>query len=116
MTMNPLNINETVQDLTKMLRRLIGEDITLTTTLEPDLLTIEGDTGTIEQVIMNLVVNSRDALPQGGEITIQTENHHVDEEYCLTRTYARPGEFVCLSVTDTGTGMSPDIMAHLFDG
>ena len=110
-----LNFNETINNLLKMLKRLIGEDVAINTELAPDLWTIRGDEGNIEQVIMNLVVNARDAMPQGGTITIRTQNVHIDEEYCKTHKDARPGAFACLSITDTGTGMDPGTMEHIFE-
>jgi PAS domain S-box/PAS domain S-box/PAS domain S-box len=110
-----LNFNDTVNNLIKMLKRLIGEDVAIETELAPDLWTIKGDEGNIEQVIMNLVVNARDAMPHGGAITIRTQNAHIDEEYCKTRKDARPGAFACMSITDTGTGMDSGTMEHIFE-
>ena len=100
MDMTSLSLNSLIQGLAKMLDRLIGEEISLELNLDPSTSTVEGDAGTIEQVIMNLIVNARDAMPEGGEISITTGNVHVDEEYCRTFTYARPGKFVHLSVRD----------------
>ena len=115
MEMIPLSINSVVQNLVKMLNRLIGEDISLSTDLKPGLWKVKGDAGTIEQVIMNLVVNARDAMPEGGEITVRTENVLVDEEYCKIYRYARSGEFVCISVQDMGEGMDQTIIDHIFE-
>jgi len=115
MEMTPLDLNGVIQDLGKMLDRLIGEDISLRTALAPELRTVKGDPGSIEQVIMNLVVNARDAMPDGGKIFVGTENVAVDEEYCKTYRYARPGEFVCLSVRDTGVGMDQTIINRIFE-
>ena len=111
----PVDLNKVVNDLIKMLSRLIGEDISLTTDLERGLWTVKADVGTIEQVIMNLAVNARDAMPEGGEITIKTENVHVTKKYCQTHRYARPGRFVCLSVRDTGVGMEQEVLEHIFE-
>ncbi len=110
-----LNINRTVDDLLKMLNRLIGEDIEIRTFLEPDIWTVRADPGSIEQVIMNLAGNARDAMPNGGSLTIRTENVLLDEEYCRVALEARPGKFVCLSVEDTGVGMSKNITQHIFE-
>jgi PAS domain S-box-containing protein len=113
--LSPLNINRTVDDLLKMLNRLIGEDIAVNTDLEPDLWTVQADAGNIEQVIMNLAVNARDAMPEGGKLTIKTENVTIDEDYCKVFPHARPGKYVCLSVEDTGTGMDKEIIQHIFE-
>ncbi|MBN1576241.1 MAG: PAS domain S-box protein [Chitinispirillaceae bacterium] len=110
-----LNLNDIVTSLFKMLYRLIGEDITIDMQLDPDGCAIEGDEGNIEQVIMNLAVNARDAMPQGGTITIGTQNVDIDEKYCRRKSEARPGKFVLLSITDTGTGISAEAMAHIFE-
>jgi len=111
----PIDLNGVIQDLTKMLTRLIGENISLSTDLESDIWTVEGDTANIEQVIMNLVVNARDAMPEGGQISIKTRNVTVDKKYCRTHSYARPGKFVSLSVQDTGIGMKEDIIDRIFE-
>jgi PAS domain S-box-containing protein len=115
MEFSSLNLNEIIDTLLKMLRRLIGEDVAIDTKPAPDLWTIQGDEGNIEQVIMNLAINARDAMPQGGRITISTENAHIDDEYCKTRSDARRGSFVCLSITDTGTGMDAPTQGHIFE-
>jgi len=115
MEMTPLDLNQVIQDLGKMLNRLIGEDISLSTTLATEPRTVRGDPGSIEHVIMNLVVNARDAMPDGGKIFVRTENVAVDEKYCKTYRYARPGEFICLSVQDTGVGMDQTIINRIFE-
>ncbi|MCK5578895.1 MAG: response regulator, partial [Planctomycetes bacterium] len=102
-------------NLLKMLKRLIGEDIILKTDLDNRLWTIQADKGNIEQVIMNLVLNARDAMPDGGQITFITENVAMDEEYCRVNLEARPGHFVCFSISDTGTGMNKETLNHLFE-
>jgi len=115
MKMEPLNINELIQDLNKMLEPLIGEDISLNIILEPDVWTIKANANGLEQVIMNLIVNARDAMPKGGKIFIRTENIIIDEEYCKRYTYARPGRFILLSVQDTGIGMTNDVKEKIFE-
>jgi len=110
-----LSINETVDDLLKMLNRLIGEDIAISTDLEPDLWTVQADAGSVEQVIMNLAVNARDAMPEGGELSINTQNVLLDEKQSALPPQARPGRFVCLSVVDTGVGMDEEIMQRMFE-
>ena len=107
--------NATVLELIDMLERLIGEDITIITDLAPDVWPVRADKGGLEQVVINLVVNARDAMPYGGEIVVQTENTILDELYCQEVPEARPGNFVCLTVNDAGTGMSQEVMAHLFE-
>ncbi len=113
--MRPLNLNDLIRDLHKVIQRLIGEDIIVILELSPDPCITQGDPGSIEQVIMNLVVNARDAMPQGGNLTIKTENVYIDEKYRSFYTYAREGNFICLSVADTGIGMSEDVLQHIFD-
>jgi signal transduction histidine kinase/CheY-like chemotaxis protein len=111
----PLNLNETVENLLNMLKRLIGEDITIQTELAPQLWTVMADPGNIEQVMMNLVVNAKDAMPKGGEIRIMTQNIDIDQRYCETYSYAMPGRFVYLSAEDTGTGMDSKILQRIFE-
>ena len=115
MELIPVELNKLIKELFKMLNRLIGEDISLITDLEPDLWWVKGDKGTLEQVIVNLVVNARDAMPNGGKITIKIRNAHVDQGYCKDYRYARPGRFIFLSVQDTGTGMDQATIDRIFE-
>jgi PAS domain S-box-containing protein len=115
MDSRPLDLNELIQDLLKMLDRLIGEDITIETDLAAELPGVMGDSGNIEQVMMNLVVNARDALPHGGLILIKTETALIGPEYTALYSYAYPGRFVVFSVTDRGLGMDKATQNHIFD-
>lgn len=106
---------EVVANIEPMLRRMIGEDLTLRTVLQPDSGNVMADVSQLEQVLMNLAVNARDAMPRGGTLTIETTNSRLDEEYCRTRVGATPGEYVLISVTDSGAGMTPEMLGRLFE-
>jgi signal transduction histidine kinase/ActR/RegA family two-component response regulator len=108
-----LNINQTVGNLDKMLRRLIKENIEFSFVLDPQLDRVKADPGQIEQIVLNLVVNARDAMPNGGSLRIQTKN--VDRVPLGSGPGATPGRFVLLEVTDTGTGMDQKTQAHIFE-
>jgi two-component system cell cycle sensor histidine kinase/response regulator CckA len=108
-------LNELVASIQNMLQRLIGEDVSLVVNLGPAAGSICVDVGHTEQVIMNLVVNARDAMPNGGKLKIETSRQVVDEHYALSDSGLPPGEYAALSVSDTGTGISADVRAHLFD-
>lgn len=110
-----LDLNAVVTHVEKMLRRLIGEDVALSTSLAGDIWNVKADQSQIEQVIMNLAVNSRDAMPQGGKLTIETANIVVDELYARQHPGATPGAHVMLAVTDTGCGMDAETQAHMFE-
>jgi signal transduction histidine kinase/CheY-like chemotaxis protein len=110
-----LNLNSVVTDTEKMLRRLIGEHIDITSRLAPDLWQVKADQGQIEQVIMNLAVNARDAMPDGGKLTIETRNIVLDEEYALHHQPTVPGKYVEMVITDTGTGMDAQTQSHIFE-
>ncbi len=110
-----VNLNQTVDNLLKMLRRIIGEDIAVETDFDPDLWPVRADVGRIEQAIMNLAVNARDAMPSGGRLTIATENAVIGQDQIRLSPEARPGRFACLSVADTGIGMDQEVMQHLFE-
>jgi PAS domain S-box-containing protein len=110
-----LNINSTVDDVDRMLRRLIGEDIDLVTVLDPALGTIRADPGQIEQVVMNLAVNARDAMPRGGKLTIETANVEFETGYTHRHTSISRGPYVMLAMTDTGTGMDAETQSRIFE-
>ena len=108
-----LNINQTVGNLDKMLRRLIKENIQFSFVLDPQLDRVKADPGQIEQIVLNLVVNARDAMPNGGSLRIQTKN--VEKSNPQSGPEASPSRFVLLEVTDTGTGMDQQTQAHIFE-
>jgi two-component system cell cycle sensor histidine kinase/response regulator CckA len=110
-----LDLNQIVAGIEKMLRRLIGEDIELRTSLDPALGAVKADPGQIEQVIMNLAVNARDAMPQGGKLVIETSNVDLDENYALLHMPAATGRYVLFSISDTGTGIDAETKAHIFE-
>jgi PAS domain S-box-containing protein len=110
-----LDLNALVSELEKMLRRLLGEDIELATGLDPALGRVKTDPGQFEQVVMNLSVNARDAMPQGGKLTLETANVELDDVYAREHYPARPGPYAMLAVSDTGTGMTEEVQAHLFE-
>jgi two-component system, cell cycle sensor histidine kinase and response regulator CckA len=111
----PLSLNQIAAGLEKMLRRILGEDIDLVQVLEPDLGVVRADEGQIEQVLMNLVVNARDAMPEGGKLTIETANVDLDDEYAARHVAVKPGPYVQLAVTDTGCGMDEQTKAKVFE-
>ncbi len=110
-----LDLNAIVLGLDKLLRRLMDEDIEMLTLPGKDIGRIKADPGQVEQVIMNLVVNARDAMPNGGRLTIETSNVELDGAYARDHATVRPGNYVQLTVSDNGVGMSPDTVAHIFE-
>ena len=110
-----LDLNAILEELRTMLHRLIGEDITLTFLLRENLWPVKADPGQIEQVVMNIVVNARDAMPLGGKLLLETSSIVLDESYAQTHTQARPGEYVLLAITDSRCGMDSSIKARLFE-
>ena len=110
-----LNLNSLVSEMEKMLPRLIGEDITLKFQLDPELGQVKADPGQIEQVLMNLAVNSRDAMPNGGQLTIETANVELDLAFTRQHPGSRPGRYVMLAVADTGSGIDPEIQSQIFE-
>lgn len=110
-----LDLNGVVTAIGPMLCRVIGEDVALETVLAPDLGVVLADPGQLEQVLMNLVVNARDAMPEGGQITIETANVELDAAYAQTHAAVKPGSFVLLAVSDTGVGMDAETQRQLFE-
>jgi len=110
-----LDLNAEVRDTERMLTRVLGEQVELRTALAPDLGRVEVDPGQLSQVLMNLTVNARDAMPGGGMLTVATRNAVVDQQYCLRHPGATPGSYVVLSVGDSGTGMSREVLARIFE-
>jgi two-component system cell cycle sensor histidine kinase/response regulator CckA len=110
-----LDLNAHVSNMDKMLRRMIGEDIELVTLLAKDLGRIKADPGQIEQVILNLAVNAKDAMLKGGKLTIETANAKLDGSYARSHIGVTPGRYVMLSVSDTGVGMTPEVKERIFE-
>jgi two-component system cell cycle sensor histidine kinase/response regulator CckA len=110
-----MNLNEIVSEMGEMLRRLIGEDVEFVARLAPQLGSVHADPSQIEQVVINLVVNARDAMARGGKLTVTTENVHLDEQYAARHVGAQPGDYVMLAVSDTGTGMDAATQARIFE-
>jgi two-component system cell cycle sensor histidine kinase/response regulator CckA len=110
-----IDLNDVMMNIDTMLRRLIGEDIEVLTVPGRDLGAVKADPGQVEQVIMNLAVNARDAMPRGGKLTLETGNMEVDDSYAREHPPLQPGRYVMLAVSDTGIGMDADTQAHIFE-
>jgi hypothetical protein len=115
MRSQPLDLNEVIRNLSKMLTRIIGENINLQCTYDTGLPYVQADAGMLEQVLVNLVVNARDVMPHGGQLFIATEKTSIEETCVRAHPEARAGEFICLSVRDTGTGIRPEDLPHIFE-
>ncbi|HEX7624013.1 MAG TPA: ATP-binding protein, partial [Anaeromyxobacteraceae bacterium] len=111
----PLDLNDAVRSSERLLRRVLGEDVQLTVELEPRLWTVVCDPVQLEQIILNLAVNARDAMPRGGSLALRTRNILVDSTHTARDGEARAGEWVRLTVQDSGAGMGPEVLAHLFE-
>lgn len=111
----PLDLNEAVGNMTKMLQRILGEDITLQSRYAPGLPRVQADSGMIEQVLLNLAVNARDAMPSGGRLTIATSSEILDEDAVRDHPDASPGRWICLSLSDTGCGIAPENLSRIFE-
>jgi signal transduction histidine kinase/ActR/RegA family two-component response regulator len=110
-----VDLNELTRDMQKLLKRLLGEDVQLTTRLAPDLHQVLADPGQVEQVIMNLAVNARDAMPRGGVLTVETANVRLDDDAVQSLRPLTPGDYVLLTVTDTGMGMDEETRTRVFE-
>jgi signal transduction histidine kinase len=115
LAMTPLDLTRVVRDVEPMLGRLIGEHITIKTELAIDLDAVMADATQLDQVLMNLAVNARDAMPRGGSLTIATRNAKFDDRYAVSHPGAKVGDYAMLSVSDTGMGMSSEIQARIFE-
>ena len=110
-----VSLNHLVEDMNKLLRRLLGEDVELCIRLDDTLGSVKADPGQVEQVIMNLAVNARDAMPKGGKLTIETANLELDQAYTREHVMVKPGSYVMLAITDTGCGIDAETLSHVFE-
>jgi two-component system cell cycle sensor histidine kinase/response regulator CckA len=113
--MKVVNLNKVISSFKKMLQRIIGEDVKITTSLDPNLVNIKGDPPQLQQVIMNLAVNARDAMPRGGRLTIETANVALDESYAKGKPGIEPGSYTMLAVIDNGVGMDSETIDKIFE-
>ena len=111
----PIDVNDLLGDFKKLLRRTVREDIEIHMRLPPRIPQVKGDLGQLEQVVMNLAVNSQDAMPNGGRLTIETEQVELDEDYARKKRGVKPGPYVKVAISDTGFGMDADTLEHLFE-
>ena len=110
-----VQLNDVVTEVQTMLRRVIGEDIVIESVLDPTLGFVLADPGRLHQVLMNLAVNARDAMPGGGKLLIETQNVELDRGFAELHAGVKPGSYVQLKVTDTGVGMTPEVLSHLYE-
>jgi CheY-like chemotaxis protein len=110
-----LDLNALASDMEGMLPRLLGEDVKVSLELDPELGSVKADQSQIEQIIMNLAVNARDAMPNGGQLKIRTANFEIDQTYTRNHPGSKTGKYVLLAVTDTGTGMNAETLTHMFE-
>jgi CheY-like chemotaxis protein len=110
-----LDLNTLVANITKLGRRVLGEHVELVLNLGPDLGPVRVDSGQIEQVILNLAINARDAMPQGGKLVVETGQVEIDEDYLRTHIAFKSGPYITLTISDTGGGISPDVLPHIFE-
>ena len=110
-----IDLNDVVRNIERLLRRVIGEDIDFAVRLEPELAPVQADPSHIDQVIMNLVVNARDAMPKGGKLTVETANVNLDEDYTQIHAGIIPGRYVQLAISDTGDGMNEETQRRIFE-
>jgi len=110
-----LDLNHVVAGMEQMLRRTLGEDVEIEMRLATPLWTALADRAQVESALLNLAINARDAMPAGGKLTIETDNAHLDQDYAARNSEVAPGDYVALAVTDTGTGMTPDVLGHAFE-
>jgi two-component system cell cycle sensor histidine kinase/response regulator CckA len=110
-----LDLNALIRESTKMLKRVLGEDIELVTVLEPHLARVNADPGQIDQVIVNLAVNARDAMPQGGRLTIETQNVVIGEHDAQKHASLQPGDYVMMAISNSGHAIDPGILPHIFE-
>jgi len=113
--MSVINLNNLLENLSRMLTRMIGENVEIRMLLQPGAGNIMADPGQVEQIVMNLAINARDAMPDGGMITVETQQVALDEEYCRVHAEVAPGSYIALYVTDTGQGMTSEVMKKIFD-
>jgi CheY-like chemotaxis protein len=111
----PVDLNDVIARVEPMLRRIIGEDIELSSELRPEVPSVVADRGQLEQVVLNLAVNARDAMPEGGQLTIETSAVAFDESYSEAHLDLAPGRYAMIAVTDAGMGMSPEVQARIFE-
>ena len=110
-----IEINERVSNMNSLLSRVVGEDIEILVELAPNLWPVIADPSQVEASIVNLATNARDAMPRGGRLTIATGNQHLDAAYATLNPAAAPGDYAMITVSDTGTGMTPEVMANVFE-
>ena len=110
-----MDLNGVLRDAERLLRRVLGEDVVLTVIPAPDLWRVKADPAQVQQVVLNLAVNARDAMPRGGTLVLETANVEIDDRYAQAHPGVRPGRYARLAVSDSGVGMSPEVRAHLFE-
>ncbi len=110
-----LDLNAVIMDMYQLLRRALGEDVELITQFDEHNGSVKADVGLMQQVVMNLAINARDAMPQGGQLKISTSHRALDQRFCQSRVGLKPGDYVLLSLRDTGVGMSKEVLAHVFE-